>query len=138
MSTNKWERQKERKNEYDRKDGKWRRRREQDLKQGYILKKGKKGKVQWRLANKMCVRAHTRGRERIELPKDKTDFILTIFSELLFHKSENILWGRYFSIVGNKTQNAFETAPTVHPRTLSEHLARSERERQFLDAMRQP
>lgn len=60
-----------------------------------------------------------------------------IFSELSFHKSENILRRRYFGIVGNKTQNAFETTPIVPPAP-SEHLARSERERQFLDAMGQP
>lgn len=57
-------------------------------------------------------RARASKRERIGLPEDKTDFI---FSELSFHKSENILRRRYFGIVGNKTQNAFETAPTSPP-----------------------
>lgn len=42
----------------------------------------------------------------------------------------------FVASAGNKTQNAFETARSLEPR--QEHLARSERERQFLDATGQP
>lgn len=138
MSTNKWERQKERKtNAKTVGIGNGGEEENKILNRDISRKREKKVKVQWRLSNEMCVCMYVCEGGKIGLLEDKTDFIPTIFFELSFHKSENILRRRYFGIVGNKTQNAFETAPTAPP-TPPEHLARSERERQFLDAMGQP
>lgn len=124
MSTNKWERQKERKTiAKTARIGNGGEEENKILNRGYIPKKGEKGRVRRRLSNEMCTRARARVRKRKRkrqcvnrfAREDKTDFIPAIFSQLSFHKSENILRGRYFSIAGNKTQNAFETASTAPP-----------------------
>lgn len=123
MSTNKWEWQKERKtNAKTARIGNGGEEENKILNRDIFRKRGKKVKSS-DLYRTRCVCAPAqegkREGEKIGLPEDKTDFILAIFSELSFHKSENILRRRYFGIVGNKTQNAFETAPTTPPRCQS-------------------
>lgn len=123
MSTNKWERQKERKtNAKTARIGNGGEEENKILNKDISQKRGKKVKSS-DVYRTRCVYARARKKERkrekIGLPEDKTDFTLAIFSELSFHKSENILRRRYFGIVGNKTQNAFETAPTAPPRCRS-------------------
>lgn len=124
---------------------KWRRRREQDLEQGYISKKEKEKRE--RTSEKKREREEGEGgrsrnayRRRLGRTgkRDKTDFLVSRSSlDSHFIRAKIFCEGVTFvASAGNKTQNAFETAPVAPP--APEHLARSERERQFLDATGQP
>lgn len=65
MSTNKWERQKERKTiAKTARIGNGGEEENKILNRGYIPKKGEKGRVQRRLSNEMCTRARARARQK--------------------------------------------------------------------------